>query len=39
VYVPEPNFNGNDSFTYRVVDADGAYSATATISVGVGAFV
>jgi hypothetical protein len=39
VYVPNPNFNGTDSFTYRVVDANGTYSATATITVGVGAFV
>ena len=33
-YTPAANFNGTDSFTYRVVDADGA-SAIATISFNV----
>jgi uncharacterized delta-60 repeat protein len=34
-YVPNPNFAGNDSFTYRAVDAGGLASnvATATITV------
>jgi len=30
-YTPDANYNGNDSFTYRVTDADGATS-TATVS-------
>ena len=31
-YTPDPNFSGTDSFTYEVVDADGATS-TATIEI------
>ena len=34
VYVPDANFNGTDSFTYRVTDSAGATSvATATVTV------
>jgi CshA-type fibril repeat protein/VCBS repeat-containing protein len=33
-YTPNANFNGTDSFTYRVTDADGA-STTATVTITV----
>ncbi|TRO66302.1 Ig-like domain-containing protein [Christiangramia sabulilitoris] len=33
-YIPDPNFNGSDSFTYSITDADGD-SETATVSVTV----
>ena len=36
VYTPQAYFNGTDSFTYRVVDADGA-SSTATVTLTVNA--
>ncbi len=32
-YSPTANFNGNDSFSYRVYDTSGAYSNVATVSV------
>ena len=35
-YTPAANFNGTDSFTYRVVDADGGV-ATATVTITVNA--
>ncbi|MDT7834249.1 Ig-like domain-containing protein [Aquabacterium sp. OR-4] len=34
VYTPDANFSGSDSFSYRVVDADGG-SSTATVNVTV----
>lgn len=36
-YTPAPDFNGDDSFTYRVRDNGGALSNTATVSVSVAA--
>jgi len=33
VYTPEADFVGSDSFTYRVVDANGLGTSTATVSV------
>ncbi|MEM7455250.1 MAG: Ig-like domain-containing protein [Planctomycetota bacterium] len=35
-YTPDANFNGIDSFTYTLIDADGATS-TATVTINVGA--
>uniref|UniRef100_UPI002FCDDD45 Ig-like domain-containing protein n=1 Tax=Massilia sp. S19_KUP03_FR1 TaxID=3025503 RepID=UPI002FCDDD45 len=35
-YTPEANYNGADSFTYRVIDADGGVS-TATVSLTIAA--
>ncbi|MEM8514010.1 VCBS repeat-containing protein, partial [Massilia sp. MP_M2] len=33
-YTPDPNYNGSDSFTYRVTDADGAVtSATVSLTI------
>jgi VCBS repeat-containing protein len=32
IYTPNSNYNGSDSFTYRVIDADGA-AVTATVSI------
>lgn len=34
-YTPDPDFNGDDSFTYWVEDPDGAHSVPATVSVSV----
>ena len=34
-YTPEIDFNGNDSFTYQVEDAEGAISAPATVTITV----
>jgi Glycosyl Hydrolase Family 88/Bacterial Ig domain len=34
-YIPDPNFSGNDTFTYQVCDSSGA-SSTATVTVTVG---
>ena len=34
-YTPEPDFNGNDSFTYRLVDVEGRISNTATVNITV----
>jgi VCBS repeat-containing protein len=34
LYTPNSNYNGSDSFTYRVIDADGA-AVTATVSITV----
>jgi CSLREA domain-containing protein len=34
-YVPAANFNGADSFTFKVTDTAGADSATATVSINV----
>lgn len=36
-YVPQPNFNGVDSFTYRAKDALGAASAPATVTLNIAA--
>ena len=33
VYTPNPNFNGNDTFTYQVKDASGALSNIATVNI------
>ena len=35
VYTPDAGFSGSDSFTYRVLDPDGAVSSDATVSVTV----
>ena len=34
-YTPDPNFHGEDRFTYRAVDANGARSARATVTLTV----
>jgi len=34
-YTPNPNFNGVDSFTYKAVDGEGAYSTPVTVSITV----
>ncbi len=34
-YTPNSNFNGNDSFTYNIIDSDGAVSNTATVHINV----
>jgi VCBS repeat-containing protein len=34
-YTPDPDFNGNDAFTYQAVDSSGGVSNTATVSVAV----
>ncbi|WP_246004382.1 tandem-95 repeat protein [Marinimicrobium koreense] len=34
-YTPDENFDGNDSFTYRVTDNEGAWSNVATVSMTV----
>lgn len=34
-YVPEPNFSGEDSFTYRVADGSGKYARPTSVSVSV----
>ena len=34
-YIPGPNFNGSDSFTYEVSDAEGLTSNTATVNITV----
>ncbi|WP_341218465.1 Ig-like domain-containing protein, partial [Neptunomonas phycophila] len=36
VYIPDPNYNGNDTFTYQVIDADGG-TANAVVSLTVNA--
>ncbi|HEV2529069.1 MAG TPA: Ig-like domain-containing protein, partial [Thermomicrobiales bacterium] len=33
VYTPNPNFNGTDSFTYRVTDGNGALTEPETVSI------
>ena len=33
VYSPSLNYNGNDSFTYQVKDADGEFSNIATVAI------
>ena len=35
LYTPEKDFNGDDSFTYTVTDADGAVSAPGTVTITV----
>jgi VCBS repeat-containing protein len=35
LYLPNPNFNGSDSFTYRAKDPFGAQSAAATVTIAV----
>ena len=34
-YTPDPGFEGDDSFTYRLIDQDGDLSNTATVSISV----
>ena len=34
-YTPETNYNGNDSFTYQLKDAEGALSSLATVTIAV----
>ena len=34
-YQPDPGFEGNDSFTYRLIDQDGDLSNTATVDISV----
>ena len=34
-YTPDPDFEGGDSFTYRIVDQDGDLSNTATVAIEV----
>ncbi len=34
-YTPEINYNGNDSFTYRLKDAEGALSSPAAVTIAV----
>ena len=36
-YTPDPDFSGTDTFTYTVLDNDGAVSNEATVSINVGA--